>query len=508
MKHPTNKEQEPEFLKSEALRSMYRNRLAKALKACNHYHGKEEEYEEMMKNLIRLEQWLKNVFGLKKGEDLTEEAEDMVISKWLKKGVERRKIGDLLQLSQDRLDRYLDNSLNRQSKHKSDLLMVDVDGVILPPGNKRLVPNGKGGKIEEARFQERVKELLLALEDSGIFMDDVVLVEGKVRKDMMRKESYVIIEIPKLNREVMVCRQVGEATFVIYGILGRKTLMSKNKEELRAEYGARVNKIIYRDPEQWKHEVIDLLLKEVDINALQKIDVRKQEDLRKEILIKILTPEEWAGIKTKEKRAFKVAEMKLNAIARKFGVKGSPIDYHSIHLELGRKIYGEEHECLQYEEKTDLDKEELAQRIREEIPEPEVWAEMKARKKREFKVAGMGLVAIATKFDIKGNPIDNHNIHLELGRKIYGEEHECLQVFSPEGLTQRIREEIPEPEVWAGMKHKKKLSFKVAGMKLNAIARKFGVKGNPISNHSIHLELGRKIYGEEHECLQPKKPQQ
>ena len=38
---------------------------------------------------------------------------------------------------------------------------------------------------------------------------------------------------------------------------------------------------------------------------------------------------------------------------------------------------------------------------------------------RKFKVIGLGLVAIASKFNVTGDPIRNNKFHLELGNKVY-----------------------------------------------------------------------------------------
>ena len=65
-------------------------------------------------------------------------------------------------------------------------------------------PNGNGLRpFEDPKFKERLKNLLLTLSENGIYSDDIILISGDVMNNMMRKESYTIIEIPKLNREVL-----------------------------------------------------------------------------------------------------------------------------------------------------------------------------------------------------------------------------------------------------------------------------------------------------------------
>ena len=47
-----------------------------------------------------------------------------------------------------------------------------------------------------------------------------------------------------------------------------------------------------------------------------------------------------------------------------------------------------------------------------------------------------------------------------------------INVRQAEGLRYEIPEKVPIPELWAGMKYNKKLTFKIAGVGLNAIARR------------------------------------
>jgi len=496
-----------EILENPELQSEYRRRLAEALgKACS-YHGARKEYDELMEALYKLERWLNGVFGLPENTKFPDEIEEAVTDIWSEVRENRRKIGDVMNEATETFKKFLSEKLAKGEKSE-DLVMVHLPDAILPPGPQQFIEGNGNGEKKEIRFQERTKELLVAMQEKGIHTDDIILISANVRDNMMRKRSYIIIEIPFLNREVLVCDQVGEGTFVIYGIQGRQTLCSKNKEELQNVLGARIMKVVYRDPEQWKTEVLEHLFKDVDMESLKKMDVKTQEGLRAEILKKVPTPEMWAGMKVKEKQEFKIAGVGPEAIARKFGVMGNPVNYKLVYLELGRKIYGEEHECLQYNEKPELTEEELHNEILKKVPTPEMWAGMEPKDKQAFKIGGMGLFAIAHKLGVKGHPIANLSVYLEVGRKIYGEEHECLQYnekpeLTEEELHDEILKKVPTPEMWAGMTQKDKRKFEIGDFKFTAIATQFGIQGNPFKN-SAHLELGRKIYGEEHECLQEK----
>jgi hypothetical protein len=79
-----------------------------------------------------------------------------------------------------------------------------------------------------------------------------------------------------------------------------------------------------------------------------RVLLRKHEELgedpekwRGEIQ-KTCTPGQWVKMTVKEKYAFHVHGKGLSALARIFGIEGNPVGYHSVHLELGARIFGEE----------------------------------------------------------------------------------------------------------------------------------------------------------------------
>ncbi|MEK7680750.1 MAG: hypothetical protein AAB348_01740 [Patescibacteria group bacterium] len=402
-----------EILNSEENKLKYKKRLDEALKLAQDYHGTESEYKAFIENLDGLEKWLAEIFDTEKGMKLPAEIEEQIIKSW-QYPQSKLKIDDVLDIGANSLNEVVSKTLKEKKEEESAICTVDLGGIILPPDSKP-IPKGNGeGELKEIKFQDRIQELVTELVANGIFTDDIILAKGQVSDRMMRKLSYVIVEIPKLGREVLVCDQVGEVTFVIYGILDRKMLLSMGKEELQEKFGARVIKVVYRDPGQWKGEVLGNLLKDVDVNALEKINVKELEGLRTEILKVKPTPESWVEMKTREKLAFKIAGLGLSAIVRKFDVIGHPAGNQEIHLELGKKIYGEGHECLEI-----INKDKVKAEILKVKPSLDSWNMMKTNEKLEFKVAGLGLIGIARIFGLEDNPISKHAVHIELGKKIY-----------------------------------------------------------------------------------------
>jgi len=225
-----------------------------------------------------------------------------------------------------------------------------------------------------------------------------------------------------------------------------------------------------------------------------------------------LTPQRWALMKQKEKRAYKLqpGNYGLKAIATILEVEGNPIGHRDIHLALGRSIWGEL-EYLKSEEKVELTKEQLINTLKQKFT-PQQWALMKNREKLAYKMqpGNYGLISLATILEVEGNPINNHDIHLAMGREIWGD-LECLKSEEKVDRTKKqlidaLKQEFT-PQQWALMQQKEKKPYKLqpGNYGLCALSTIFGIEGNPISHHDIHLALGRSIWGEL-ECLKSTKP--
>ena len=103
---------------------------------------------------------------------------------------------------------------------------------------------------------------------------------------MMRQLSYALIEIPRLNKQILVCDQIGEATFVVDGIFSRETLLSLSKEKLQQQYPDKVRRIIYNNIKQWMEELLAAVFyewaKEGEESSAspQKIEPRPKIDVK------------------------------------------------------------------------------------------------------------------------------------------------------------------------------------------------------------------------------------
>jgi hypothetical protein len=417
-------------------------------------------------------------------------------------------------------------------KKLSDLgvLVSQYSGVFvqtdLPPA---IIASG-AGTWSDRRTEPRLQQFLAHLQTLGIHGDDVIVRVGSVSPTMMRSLPYVIVEIPGLSREVVICNEVGEITFVSDRRMGPQFYSLKTKDELRATPG--ISTVTYRRMEQWVEEISVLLFTD---RELIKIDVRSQEAIRNAIIaVAKLTPEEWVKMSQKEKGSFRVpgSEMGMCALATRFGIKGNPISFTPIHLELGERIFGSgtviserlvaiQKQLIEKSKLLDLrsvSQDEVRQIIKDGGMTPERWVEMTVKDKKSFRVPGsdMGMRALATRFGVKGSQVNNTAIHLQLGERIFGvgtviserltvtskrlldkSKFLDLRNASQDEITQIIKDAGMTPEQWVEMSFNEKKSFRVPGsdMGMRALARRCGIKGDPVGYTAIHLELGERIFG-------------
>jgi hypothetical protein len=131
--------------------------------------------------------------------------------------------------------------------------------------------------------------------------------------------------------------------------------------------------------------------------------------------------------------------------------------------------------------------------------------------KQAFKVpdSDMGLRSVATRFGIQGCPISSSVFFLELGVKIFGEEPVIVEAFRLARNTERVRA-LPLDEIrdiimsaghsaitWAAMRQPDRVAFKVpeSNIGINALARLFGVEGDPAHKMEAHRLLGVQLFG-------------
>jgi hypothetical protein len=174
---------------------------------------------------------------------------------------------------------------------------VQTENQILVPPDAQSQPifPGSGEVIKEKGLLPRLKTLLFILkEDYQIELGDpqqIRIVRGNTTDEMMRDEPYYSVELPSLNRTVLVCDEEGNATFVIDTKklqeleISTEQLLKMTKDELNAiieentGFGIRIIQTF-----NW----VDSIL--VNLNEVQ--DSTKEHTIKPEKVRSYLTKEE------------------------------------------------------------------------------------------------------------------------------------------------------------------------------------------------------------------------
>jgi len=229
------------------------------------------------------------------------------------------------------------------------------------------------------------------------------------------------------------------------------------------------------------------------------------------------TPKRWADMRDPEKRKFKIRGHGLIAIAGILGLEGNPIARKNNHFAVGRVVWGEDHPTLQpleEIEKEELTRDEMINLLRQTYSAKH-WAEMTQEIKKNVRIGGRGLAAIASLLGKTSNPVKLHSDHLALGRVVWGKDHPALQEGAK--ITTRNKftkieaaemidfiDQTHTPEQWATMSRREKKTLKVKGFGMKAINSLLGLEGDPVNNYNDLVALGRLIWGDDHPALQPK----
>lgn len=181
------------------------------------------------------------------------------------------------------------------------IITKPFSGIYFPPGKKPVAGYVDGGsEWKHPRFDESVTNFLRLLRTIGVFTDDIMLLpelqqpetesvhfEGREvtltrvqnpHERQMRELAYIRIEIPRLNRTVMLCDQVGEAAFVFEGIVSDQYLTTHKKEESETDGTYAVTKV--RRGPRWADDMRAALLNDGTTGAGPKIDIVGWEDVR------------------------------------------------------------------------------------------------------------------------------------------------------------------------------------------------------------------------------------
>lgn len=440
----------------------YRGAMAKALNIARKYDGSEQAYHDLFSALETVEEGILTSPSLQESSIATRDAEAALAFA----PKHPREVNDVLDIADASLRRTIHRAIEDPETNTA-FVMNHIHGVLLPPtgGNINV---GDETKFEKAHFEPRLEEVMGVLKALGVFLDDIIVTTGDAPEGKMREVSYIAIDIPRLDRMILVCNQFGEATFVLGGRVPVSTLLMTSKERLPEISPNGAVKVIKNH--QWAEKLAHALTHSIDgavTPRKTKIDVRAEgrEVLRAELLRKYPTSADWMGEYRKNSNQGSDIEAlghKLKSIATRFGMTGE-VRRMKRFIDLGMRIYGEDDALLQAEmlRVSERTPEEWKEAILKKYPTFLAWLEgykeravdaegkSSAQLGRCLFVDGRGIGFLALQFGLRDRPYVRANF-LELSKRIYGENDPDLLVEehrfaerTPEEWRQEIRKKYP-----------------------------------------------------------------
>ncbi|HVY13191.1 MAG TPA: hypothetical protein VHB73_06470, partial [Alphaproteobacteria bacterium] len=87
--------------------------------------------------------------------------------------------------------------------------------------------------------QPRLAILVKLLHGLEIYSDDLIIRVGTIFEDKIRQLPYVLIDIPRIGRQIAICDQYGQVTFVSQGIQQASFWAGYSKSEIKKQTGVK-----------------------------------------------------------------------------------------------------------------------------------------------------------------------------------------------------------------------------------------------------------------------------
>ena len=196
---------------------------------------------------------------IKQGFDSSPKWRNYLESKTLESVVgEKTTTDQLLTVFAKKFDEIIKNkSLSPEEKLKElGIKYIKTEKMILPPDPEyRRIQTGSGKWWKEPwPDYDRIGRLVWLLKDIGVYTTDYTVIVWTNTENAMRRESYVMFQIPKLNKTILVNNCYGEATFIYDGILEYNDVVAYSKKDLSSQ----LTKIIFSHSkkEAWDVQIL------------------------------------------------------------------------------------------------------------------------------------------------------------------------------------------------------------------------------------------------------------
>ena len=345
---------------------------------------------------------------VKQGFDSSPKWRNYLESKTLESVVgEKTTTDQLLVVFAKKFDEIIKNkSLSPEEKLKElGIKYIKTDKMILPPDPEyRRIQTGSGKWWKEPwPDYDRIGRLVWLLKGIGVYTTDYTVIVWTNTENAMRRESYVMFQIPKINKTILVNNCYGEATFIYDGILEYDDVVAYSKKDLSSQ----LTKIIFSHSkkEAWDVQILGELTR-IKEEVKEK---REKGELSEPKSVKEIFKANREAISNEKKRE-EITKFFLKNYGTKIEItKENEKDYifpeeesKGLNIFTGEKneqLYifteGEERNVYTF---TEEDKEKLVM--------------MPQKERRDLKITiwgeSQGLCAIARTFWLKeGNPTDN-----------------------------------------------------------------------------------------------------
>ena len=196
---------------------------------------------------------------VKQGFDSSPKWRNYLESKTLESVVgEKTTTDQLLVVFAKKFDEIIKNkSLSPEEKLKElGIKYIKTEKMILPPDPEyRRIQTGSGKwRKEPWPDYDRIGRLVWLLKDIDVYTTDYTVIVWTNTENAMRRESYVMFQIPKLNKTILVNNCYGEATFIYDGILEYDDVVAYSKKDLSSQ----LTKIIFSHSkkEAWDVQIL------------------------------------------------------------------------------------------------------------------------------------------------------------------------------------------------------------------------------------------------------------
>lgn len=482
----------------------YRKLQARAGELSRNYHGSEEEYRALMSTLLKWEEIISSLPSEKQAaEELNEHNPKL--------------INDYLATASQSADQYLQKVLaGNEDKANEGVLFEKTEIHFLPPSELEKATGPGEREKKEVKFDHIILDIVHLLREHGIFDDDLRIVKGADPKEagMMRQVPYFKIEIPRLNRTILACEQVGESTFVIQELVTDEFIAEYTKKELLQLKNPRTVQI--KRGRNLRENLHTALF--TDNLPGKKVDLRVQR-----------TPEEWAKIiqgqmtldeyldrtALHRRTHFTFDGMSLTSIAKHFGFTRSGMSRVLGQLQFAKRIW------INVE-----DQDRLNRLIARETRTPDEWAAlirkqmtldeylaMQVLDRKKMRIDDTGIFTLGSQWGMEEKELGvgvgllklakhiwtNPKDQARLEELIQKENWETRKERSPDDWISSIRKQMTLDEYLGMSTHERKLKLKFDGVGLTAVGHVLGIDNEAIARVLGQMQFAQRVWSEPEE---------